>query len=89
MKPAVGIDIRMIRNTGIGTYLRGILGPMLDQGGPEDFEPVLFGPSLILMGMGLQHLEFLCILAVPEIRSETIVFTRTVMTLTITEYMPL
>lgn len=42
MKATVGVDIRMFRNSGIGTYLRGILGPLLAK--PRDsFDLALFG----------------------------------------------
>ncbi len=52
MKPVVGIDIRMMRHSGIGTYLRGVMGPLLAK--PHaGFDVALFGnPELALQTAG-------------------------------------
>jgi len=42
----IGLDARMIRHTGIGTYLRGLLGALDPQDLPA--APVLFGPDDLL-----------------------------------------
>jgi len=43
MRHDVGIDARMIRNTGIGTYLRGFLKPLIGGSSGGHFDFALFG----------------------------------------------
>jgi glycosyltransferase involved in cell wall biosynthesis len=43
MTHAIGIDIRMIRHTGIGTYVRGLLENWLESGITKDLDLAVFG----------------------------------------------
>ncbi len=46
MSPAIGIDARMVRHTGIGTYLRGLLGALDSTALPGP--ATLYGPADLL-----------------------------------------
>ncbi|OQA55211.1 MAG: Glycogen synthase [Candidatus Omnitrophica bacterium ADurb.Bin277] len=45
MPYSVGLDVRMIRHSGIGTYLRGLLEGFRSAGIREPHRPALFGPA--------------------------------------------
>lgn len=54
----VGIDIRMIKNTGIGTYLRGLLSGLSDIGCLSGRNFSLFGPESPEIYRELRHYAF-------------------------------
>lgn len=43
MQHRIGLDIRMLQNTGIGTYLQGLLAGFRELNLPKDFDLALFG----------------------------------------------